>query len=67
MTGGNARREYLIQRTGSWNRLNTYNLQHISVWNLGTSDIFNIIHRYELTKNEENSRTSSFEESTSMP
>ena len=39
-----------------------YNLQHISVWNPGTSNIFNIIHRYELTENEENSRTSSFEE-----
>ena len=39
-----------------------YNIEHISVWNLGTSDIFNIIHRYELTENEENSRTSSFEE-----
>ena len=39
-----------------------YNLQHISVWNLNTSEIFNIIHCYELTENEENSRTSSFEE-----
>ena len=39
------------------------NLQHICAWNLGTSDIFNIIHPYYyLTENEENSRTSSFEE-----
>ena len=39
-----------------------YNLQYISVCNLGTFDIFNIIHPYKLTENEENSRTSSFEE-----
>ena len=39
------------------------NLQHICVYNLVTSDFFNIMHPYYyLTKNEENSRTSSFEE-----
>ena len=38
-------------------------LQHICVWNLGTSDVFNIIHPYYyLTENEQNSRTSTFEE-----
>ena len=39
------------------------NLQQICVWNLGTFDVFNIIHAYQYhTKIEENSRTSSFEE-----
>ena len=36
---------------------------HICVWNLGTSEFFNIIqHYYYHTKNQENSRMSSFEE-----
>ena len=39
------------------------NLQHIRVYNIVTSDFFNIMHPdYYLTKNKENSRTSSFEE-----